>query len=150
MKTLYDTATADVVKSRLKELRPDSQRLWGKMSAPQMVEHCARGLEWAVDDVRPPRQLVGRILGPIIKPLALKDDAPMRRNLPTSPLLIVHEEGDMNVAQERLCALIDRLVAEGPTKCTTHPHTFFGKMTADEWGVLMYKHLDHHLRQFGA
>jgi Protein of unknown function (DUF1569) len=94
--------------------------------------------------------LMGRILGPIVRPLALKDDEPMRRNSPTSPLLIVHEEGDMNVARERLCALIDRFVTGGTKECTKHPHTFFGKMTADDWGVLMYKHLDHHLRQFGA
>jgi hypothetical protein len=150
MKTLYDTATADVVKARLKELRPDSQRLWGKMSATQMVEHCARGMEWAVDDVRPPRLLVGRILGPIVRPLALKDDAPMRRNSPTSPLLVVREEGNLDAERERLCSLIDRFVAGGTDACTKHPHSFFGKMTAHDWGVLTYKHLDHHLRQFGA
>jgi hypothetical protein len=46
--------------------------------------------------------------------------------------------------------LIDRFAAAGPQGCTTHPHAFFGSLTPDEWAILMYKHLDHHLRQFGA
>ncbi len=52
--------------------------------------------------------------------------------------------------QHRLSALIDRFAAAGPAGCTTHPHTFFGPLTPQEWAALMYKHLDHHLRQFGA
>ena len=51
----------------------------------------------------------------------------------------------------RDCAvLIDRFAAAGPKGCTTHPHSFFGPLTPDEWAILMYKHLDHHLRQFGV
>jgi LPS sulfotransferase NodH len=46
--------------------------------------------------------------------------------------------------------MIDRFVAAGPKGCTTHPHSFFGRLTAEEWAILMYKHLDHHLRQFGV
>jgi len=49
-----------------------------------------------------------------------------------------------------LCALIDRFAVGGPQCCTKHPHTFFGQMTPEEWATLMYKHLDHHLRQFGV
>jgi hypothetical protein len=26
----------------------------------------------------------------------------------------------------------------------------FGKLTASEWNIMMYKHLDHHLTQFGV
>jgi len=46
--------------------------------------------------------------------------------------------------------LVDRFASAGKAGCTTHPHTFFGRMTADEWGILMYKHIDHHLQQFGV
>nr|ASV46725.1 hypothetical protein [uncultured bacterium] len=52
--------------------------------------------------------------------------------------------------RRRLCALIDRFAAAGPAGCTTYPHSFFRPLTPQEWAVLMYKHLDHHLRQFGA
>jgi hypothetical protein len=56
----------------------------------------------------------------------------------------------LNTERKHLNALIDRFAKGGPKGCTTHPHFFFGLMTPDAWTILMYKHLDHHLRQFGA
>ena len=150
MKQLFEPATAAEVKARLGHLRPDSERRWGTMSAAQAVEHCARGLEQALGDRRPPRMLVGRLLGWAIKPLALGNDAPFRPNSPTVPELVVADARDLDVARARLIGLMDRVVASGPAGCTTHPHSFFGRLRPDEWGELMYKHLDHHLRQFGV
>ena len=74
----------------------------------------------------------------------------MRRNSPTAPGLIVEGEADLESSRERLLAVLDRFVAGGEQRCTTHPHVFFGAMTPREWSTMMYKHLDHHLRQFGA
>ncbi len=150
MKNLYEPAAAAEVKARLLSLRPDSGRLWGTMSAAQAVAHCCVGLEMAVGDRRPERSLVGRIFGRIVKKLALANDAPIRRNTPTAPEMVVADERDLESERRRLSGLIDRFAAAGPEGCTTHPHTFFGRMTPREWAVLMYKHLDHHLRQFGA
>jgi hypothetical protein len=150
MKNLFEPARAEEVKQRVAQLRPESQHLWGKMNAPQAVAHCSAGIEMALGDKLLPRKLVGRILGPIVKPLALKDDEPMRRNSPTAEALIIQDERDLAMERVRLCALVDRFAASGPQGCTTHPHSFFGKLTPDEWAILMYKHLDHHLRQFGV
>jgi Protein of unknown function (DUF1569) len=104
----------------------------------------------ALGDKNPPRAFAGRLLGWIVKPLALKDDAPMRRNTPTMPELVVRGERNLGAERERLVALIDRFAAAGPAGCTTHPHSFFGPLTPNEWAILTYKHLDHHLRQFGV
>jgi len=60
------------------------------------------------------------------------------------------QERDLKAERERLRGLIERFVAGGRAGCTTHPHSFFGKLTPEEWAILMYKHLDHHLRQFGV
>jgi hypothetical protein len=120
------------------------------MTAAQAVAHCAGGLELALGDQRPPRLLIGRAIGWAIKPLALGDDAPMRRNSPTVPAIQMKDSRDLEVERPRLLALIDRFAAAGAAGCTAHPHSFFGRLTPDEWAVLMYKHLDHHLRQFGA
>jgi hypothetical protein len=94
--------------------------------------------------------LIGRLIGGFVKSKALGDDAPMRRNSGTVPGFVVLDERDFIAERHRLNALIDRVVAVGPAGCTDHPHSFFGPMTPDQWGILMYKHLDHHLRQFGS
>ena len=88
MKNLFEPTAAAELTDRLGRLRPDTPRLWGKMSVSQAMAH------WS--------------------------------------------------------ARIARFAEAGPAGCTTHPHSFFGRMTPNEWAVLMYKHVDHHLRQFGA
>lgn len=150
MKNLFEPAAAEEIKARLLRLRPDSGRLWGRMNAAQAVAHCCVGLEMALGDSRPKRALVGRILGRVVKPLALGNDDPIRRNTPTVPEMVVADERDLESERRRLSGLVDRFAAGGPAGCTTHPHSFFGRLTPQEWAVLMYKHLDHHLRQFGA
>jgi hypothetical protein len=74
----------------------------------------------------------------------------MRRNSPTTKDLVVRDERDLDRERERLCGLIDRFAAAGPKGCTTHPRSFFGRLTPEEWAALTCKHLDHHLRQFGV
>jgi hypothetical protein len=148
VKNLFETATVDEVKERMVHLTPDSERLWGKMTAPQAVAHCSAGLELAMGDRRPPQLWLGRIVGLIVKPMVLGNDEPMRQNSPTVPSLVVADERDLGAERDRLRALINRFAAAGPGGCTTHPHSFFGRLTPQEWAILMYKHLDHHLRQF--
>jgi len=148
MKNLFEAARVEEVKERVAQLRPDSERLWGTMTAAQAVAHCSAGIEMAVGEIRPPRVLIGRIIGRIVKPKVLGNDEPMRRNSPTAKDLLVRDERDLNAERERLCGLIDRFAAAGPEGCTTHPHAFFGPLTPNEWATLLYKHLDHHLRQF--
>jgi len=149
MKSLYDASCVAEVKARLKQLQPESPRQWGKMNAPQAVAHCSTAMEWALGDRKPQRMFLGRIIGQIIKPMVLRDGEPMRRNSPTAPELIIGDLRDLSKEREQLCSQIDRF-ATGPGACTSAPHPFFGRLTPNEWAVLMYKHVDHHLRQFGV
>ncbi len=150
MKNLYDPSLVLEVTERLERLRPDSPRLWGTMTAPQAVAHCSVGFEWALGDTRPPRMLLGRIVGGFVKRMVLRNDEPLRRNSPTAPGLVVADQRELDTERTRLRALINRFSAAGPEGCTTNPHSFFGRLTPEQWAVLMYKHVDHHLRQFGA
>ena len=52
--------------------------------------------------------------------------------------------------KERLKQSVQEFHRGGEAKCTTLPHPFFGEITPAEWAMGMYKHLDHHLRQFGV
>jgi hypothetical protein len=150
MKNLFEAARVEEVKERMAQLMLDSEPLWGRMNAPQALAHCSAAVEWAVGDRIPPRMFLGRMIGRIVKPMVFRNDEPMRRNSPTAKDLVVQDKLDLGTERERLRGLIDRFAAAGPNGCTTHPHSFFGRLTPEEWATLMYKHLDHHLRQFGV
>lgn len=150
MKNLWQPDTVQELKDRLARLSPDTPRLWGKMTAAQAVAHCSIGMELALGDRRPPRMFIGRLIGGMIKAKAFQENEPMRRNSPTIPGFQVTDDRDLDLARDILCALIDRFAAAGPAGCTTHPHSFFGYLTPDEWSFWMYKHIDHHLQQFGV
>jgi len=150
MKTMFNAACVGELKQRLDGLSPGSSRHWGKMDLDQMLAHCSKALEMAAGELRPRRVFVGRIIGRLIKRVIVSNDKPMHRDSPTAKELLVTEEHNFAAEKERLSMLIDRFVAAGPSGCTSHPHAFFGPLNPDEWGILMYKHLDHHLRQFGA
>jgi len=132
MKNLFEAATTEEVRERLAQMRPDSERLWGKMSPAQALAHCSAAMEMAVGLTFPPRSFMGRLFG---------------RRAKSS---ILNDKRDFAAEKQRLHGLIDRFAAGGPAGCTKHPHCFFGPTTPEEWAALNYKHLDHHLRQFGV
>lgn len=148
MKNLYEPATAAEVKARIANLTSDTRAQWGKMNAAQAAAHCAAALEMATGDSHPPRMFIGRIFGSMVRKKIVSDDRPMLKNSPTSPNLRVPDQRDMERERARLLSVLEKF-SRGPSACTSHPHTFFGPMKPDEWAILMYKHLDHHLRQFG-
>jgi uncharacterized protein DUF1569 len=150
MKNLFEASTVTEVQTRLRRLQPDTPRLWGKMNAAQAVAHLSASMETALGDTTPPRMLIGRVIGRVIKPLAIGNDKPMQKNSPTVPSFVISDRRELEVERKRLAQLIDRFAQAGPAGCTTHPHSFFGLLRPQEWAVLMYKHLDHHLRQFGV
>ena|ERR1700733_12129299 len=149
MKSLFDRSAVVEIKQRLSALHPGSERGWGKMDAAQALAHCSAAMEMALGDALPPRLLIGRIIGPLFRS-AYSSEKPMQPGSPTHPSLVVSNQRDFARERERLAGLVDRFSVSGSEGCTTHPHPFFGKLTPAEWGTGMYKHLDHHLRQFGV
>jgi len=148
MKNLFEAATVEEVKKRVARLRPDSDRLWGKMNPAQALAHCSAAMEMAVGEKLPRRILIGRLLGRLAKKSMILNEKPMPRNARTDKSLVVSDERDFVAERQRLIEFIDRFAAGGPGVCTKHPHFFFGPLTPVEWAALMYQHLDHHLRQF--
>jgi len=149
MKTIFDPSTCQELLHRLDSVQAGSERQWGKMSAPQMLEHTARALEMATGRRQTNQALVGKLIGWIFR----KDfvgDKPFGKNAPTGPDFIVRDEPDLEPTRERVKALIREMQASGEKACDGRIHGFFGRMTGAEWGVTQYKHVDHHLRQFGA
>lgn len=149
MKSLYQVETANEIIRRVNLLHAGSKAQWGKMSAEQMLTHCTISLEIATGHRYPSRALIGTILGPFTKSLfcGMK---PLLKNMPAPSVFIVAGDRNLNEERDRLIRFVKYFCIWGETRCTTHPHPFYGRLSPQEWGVGMYKHLDHHLRQFGV
>ena len=148
MSTLADSQARDALLARQRALRPDSPRQWGKMNAAQMVTHCARALETGTGDRPMKQKLIGKILMPFFRKSIL-GEKPFSRNGPTDPSFIVADEREFSTEREKLVDLIAKFVQRGSDAAGNETHAFFGTMTGQEWGETMYKHIDHHLQQFG-
>ncbi len=149
MKNLFQPDAVDEVIARVDKLQPASQRLWGKMDVAQMMAHCSTTLDMAAGRLILPRLLIGRILGPFVRPI-FTNDKPLSRNSPTDKKLVISDTRDFTHEREQLKLRIRQFQQCGEAQCTKHPHPFFGALTPQEWSTGMYKHLDHHLRQFGV
>lgn len=150
MKSLFQAGAAAEIQQRVATLRADSPRQWGKMNAGQAAAHCATAMEMATGDLKLPRVWFGYLFGGLAKGMVLAEGKQMQRNAPTAKELRFGDARNVEEEKKRLSELVERFAQGGPARCTTHPHPFFGALTPDEWAVLLYKHLDHHLRQFGV
>jgi uncharacterized protein DUF1569 len=150
MNTLFAAPDRQKILDRLGRLEPGAMRQWGKMDPAQMLAHCAVALEVGTGDRVLPHRLVGKIFSPFVKGSLLGGEKPFPKNSPTDPTFIVSDPRDFAKEKARLTALVSRFCDAGPSAADGRMHSFFGRLNGDEWGVVMHKHLDHHLRQFGV
>ena len=147
MKTIFnDMHTAEVLK-RIDKLSPNSQPQWGKMDVAQMLAHCSSFQDIAMGNSFPPRSWLGIIVGRFAKQI-IYNDKTLPHNLSTIPTILIADDREFDTEKEKLKQKIFTFQNNGPEKCATHPHPFFGKLTSEQWGKGIYKHLDHHLKQF--
>jgi hypothetical protein len=148
MHNLFEPTTAAEIISRIEKLQPTSQPQWGKMNVAQMLAHCQRPLETYFSEKKSKRELMGLLFGKIaIKQLL--SDKPWRRSLPTAKEFKVTDSRDFEEEKTKLIRIINRFSEEGYTIISfTHP--FFGKLSSQEYALFNYRHLDHHLKQFGV
>lgn len=149
MDSLFDPAARDRILRRIDTLRPDSPRGWGKMDCAQAMAHCANALEASTGDRVLRRNFVVKLIGPLFRGWLL-GPKPFSRNSPTHPQLVLSTPHDFEREKARLVAVVRKFHDAGRAAAGQYEHAFLGKLTGDEWGCLQHKHLDHHLRQFGA
>jgi hypothetical protein len=153
MKNLFDPTPVHEIKQRIMRLQPESERQWGSMPLVQTLAHCTSGMQMAMGIINPKRaSFPANIIGRLIKPLVFGDDKPIRRNSPSAPELFPTDltQCDFERERVRLIAAVDSFATKGAACCSRHPHPFFGPLKPEQWAILMYKHVDHHLRQFGV
>src|SRR5580658_954076 len=149
MKSLFEQDGAQEVMARIDSLQPASTRQWGKMDVAQMMAHCSAALDMASGRLNPPRLFIGRLIGPFVRPI-FTNEKPFSQSNPTDPQLVVSDPRDFAREREQLKLKLRQFYEGGEARCTRHPHPFFGALGPQDWSRGMYKHLDHHLRQFGA
>jgi hypothetical protein len=149
MKSVFEPEAFAELVGRIERLPASATRQWGTMTVSQALEHSARAVEMATGS-RPQRQaLVGRLVSWAIKGKSL-GDAPFPRSAPTGPDFVVPNEPEFQVAKARLLEVLHPFHARGASGCDGNVHRFFGRLTGAEWGIVEFKHIDHHLRQFGG
>lgn len=150
MNNLFNRTDKDEIINRINELHPGSKPMWGKMSVSQMLAHCIVPVKVALGEKKLVQSLIGKLLGKRFKNEMLKDDYVFKKNLPAPKSFIVKETTDFYENQQGLKDVIQQFFDADKNEMASRMHPFLGKMKADEWGNLGYKHLDHHLRQFGV
>ncbi|MBV9217283.1 MAG: DUF1569 domain-containing protein [Acidobacteria bacterium] len=150
MKTIFDKETQQELHDRIGKLEPGSERQWGKMTPSQAMEHTARVLDMATSDDQPVKQVfIGKAISWIFKNKFLGPE-PFRPNAPTGPDYKITDDPDFESTREKLKGLIDKFHERGEAGLDGNVHPFFGRLTGKQWGETQYKHVDHHLRQFGV
>lgn len=147
VKNLFDADAHQEIVARLYLLSPESKALWGKMNVSQMLAHCKRAFRVPLSDKPLPRMFAGRLFGWLIKH-KLYDNKAYKKGLPTAPNFIIRDEREFEKEKKELLELVHQFQSS-PEKIGLYPHPFFGSYTKEQWGLSMWKHLDHHLRQFG-
>jgi Protein of unknown function (DUF1569) len=152
MKSFLNQSDKKEILERLKDLRPESQRQWGRMTSHQMICHLSDSFKSKLGEKEnsAANNLFTRT---VVKWIALYAPLPWPQGIKTRPEMDQQIKGtppdDFERDRAQLVALIERFTAPAKT-AEFHPHPFFGDMSEAEWMRWGYLHCDHHLRQFGA
>jgi hypothetical protein len=145
---VYEEAPRAQLFRRIATWRAEDRPLWGKFDARAAVCHCQQPLRVALGELRLPRTWVGRLFGGLVK-RSMLGSRPFARNLPTESRFLVPSSASFEAERDLLTLLLRRFGEAGPRAAPRGPHPFFGALSPKQWALLMGKHLDHHLRQFG-
>lgn len=151
IKNIFDEAVAQEVIGRINNVSPEQSPLWGKMSADQMMAHCnvSYAFTYEPEKFKKPGAFMKFMLKNFVKKHVVTEK-PYQTNSRTSPDFIMTGKKDFEKEKSLLIENILKTQQLGFDHFNGLENFSFGKLSGNEWNVLFYKHLDHHLRQFGA
>jgi hypothetical protein len=145
MKSIFDEVTRDELITRINTLSTESKAQWGTMTIGQMVRHCSLCEDYYFGKIKVKRSWLGRIA---INSILKDDNSNMGKNAPTpSPFKVTEHVQSLEEEKDKWTSLVNRYATFSDNYFV---HWFFGKMTKEELGQFIYKHCDHHLRQFSS
>ena len=150
MKNIFKKEITNEVIKRINDLSPKTQAVWGKMSVAQMLAHCCVTYEMVFTDKHPkPNMFAKLMLKAIVKKIVVSDK-PYSKNGRTAAQFLITEDKVFESEKKRLIDYINQTQKLGENHFDGKESHSFGKLTKDEWNNMFYKHLDHHLTQFGV
>jgi hypothetical protein len=147
MGSIYDKADNEAIIARINSLLPESKAQWGKMTVDQMCKHCNAAIQVAFGTKELKKYFLLRILGRLIKNKAFNSD--FGKNSPTAKELKFEGSYDFESSRKEFAENFSQFT-KGTQVIKLMDHPFWGKMTYEDWDKLMWRHTDHHLRQFGV
>jgi len=150
MKNIFQPEVTAEIIDRINQLTPTTPQLWGKMNVEQMLAHCNVTYEMVYDNIHPKP---GRFMKFLLKTLVKKkvvSEKPYSRNNPTGPQFIIKDEKNFEKEKTRLIEYLNKTQQLGENHFDGKESHSFGILNKNEWNNMFYKHLDHHLAQFGA
>jgi hypothetical protein len=152
MKTenIFSEAIAEKFTARINNLSSTTKPQWGKMDVSQMMAHCNISYEMAFDEnYKKSNGFLRFILKNLVKK-GLVDENPLKKNSSTATEMLVKTSKNFETEKNKLVENVNNLVKKGENYFDLKDHPGFGVMTKQEWNNFYYKHLDHHLTQFGV
>lgn len=150
MKNIFDKTVTEEIVNRIQKLTPQSQPLWGKMTVAQMLAHCCVTYEFIYEDKHPaPKGLRKFLLKTFVKGLVVSEK-PYKKSSPTAPAFLIVNEKNFQNEKNRLINFIKQTTEKGISYFDGKESLSFGVLSGQEWNNMFYKHLDHHLSQFGV
>lgn len=147
---IFTTEVTNEVMQRIEKLSPTSQAHWGKMNVSQMLAHCNVTYEMMYENIHPkPNAFLKFILKLLVKKKVV-DETTYAKESKTAPAFLITSEKNFAGEKERLIAYMKKTQELGANYFDGRESHSFGSLSKDEWNNMLYKHLDHHLRQFGA
>ena len=150
MKNVFEPAVSTELISRINQLSPQTQPKWGKMSVSQMLAHCNVTYEMAYEDKHTkPNAFMKFILKMLVKNTVV-NEKPFKQNGQTAPAFIIKEDKNFEAEKNRLIGYIQKTQQLGRAHFEGKESHSFGTLNSQEWNNMFYKHLEHHLTQFGV
>jgi hypothetical protein len=150
MKNIFDLKEANLVVDRINALEASSKAQWGAMSADQMLAHCNVTYEMAYEDKHKKPNAFTKLMLKLFVKNTVVNDKPYKKNSRTAPQFVIADAKNFQEEKERLIAYIKKTQNLGGSYFDGRASHSFGKLTKQEWNNMFYKHLDHHLNQFGV
>lgn len=147
MKSLFDSDAYQEVIDRIEKLDEQATAKWGEMNVGQMFWHCQGPFNIMLK--KNDYGMKPNWLAKVFFKKSLYNDKPWRKSLPTARFLKARESKDFNMEKSKLVELVNEAYSHREYK-EWNPHPGFGHFTHNQWGQMQYKHLDHHLKQFGV